>query len=286
MVCTTFGAVAALVSRGPGSGDALRAIGPGVDHVAVLDSDWTAGISGRGHPGAVGSRIGRRFQHQAAGTHQQRRSGVKHREGLERIGAVAAGIGSGPETRDHFSPAAAIADAVGVSNGQAAAGIQGGGDSVSVGADIAVWPLQHGIGWRADRRRSGVTHRDGLKGIRGVVTVRRGPGAPDGLGAGATVADHIAITHGNGPAAGIRRGGHAGGVGRYIRCRAFQYHIGRRTEQGRSGISHREALDTGTAVAAIVGGRPGAVQHRHGDARRHRRLRRQRGRRRLRLRRR
>ena len=76
------------------------------------------------------------FQDRVGGHSERRRCGVAHGEGLHGIGAVAAGVGGGPETGDDLGPAATVADAVAVGDGDRAAGIRGCGDAIPGGADV------------------------------------------------------------------------------------------------------------------------------------------------------
>ena len=189
-----------------------------------------------------------------AGADQRRRGGVAHGEGLHCTGAVAAGVGGRPEPRDDLGAAATVADAVAVSDGDRAAGIQGGGDAVLVGAGVA--PGTPGPHRPGKVSAGGVVSRT-VRVCTALVLLPQASVAvqrrADDLGAAATVADAVAVGDGD-RAAGIR------GRGTPFLLVLMSPGHSRTALAGqvsrRGGVAHGEGLHARGAVAAGVGGRP------------------------------
>src|SRR5439155_1817031 len=192
---------------------------------------------------------------------------IRHGHRLAANGGVAAGIGRSPGAGGVES-AAAFAGGIGHGaedgDGRGAAGVSGGRRIKSPGAGA----LDGLVGRAGDARRGRVAHGDGLHHIGAVAgVVGRGPGAGDDLGAAATIADNVTVTEFYHRAAGVLGNGHAGDVGAGVRDGALENYIGWRGDDGRGRVTHGDSLDTSALVAAIISGRPGAVNQAHGAAR-------------------
>ena len=107
---------------------------------------------------------------------------------------------------DDLGAAATVADAVAVGDGDRAAGIRG----VATPFLLVLMSAGHSsttLAGQVNAGRGGVAHGEGLHGVGAVAAGVGGrPGAPDDLGAAATVADAVAVGDGD-RAAGIRSGG-------------------------------------------------------------------------------
>jgi len=125
------GAVTARVNRGPGAGDDLGAADPVADDIAVLDGDGPQASVAVATPVAL---VVVSAGHSSTRLVGQTRFGAvvsPIRDGLERIGGVAALVGSGPRRETIFVAPQPFGGAVTVSDGDRATAIQGGGDAVS-----------------------------------------------------------------------------------------------------------------------------------------------------------
>src|SRR5207249_9225212 len=167
----------------------------GVAHaVAVSDSDGAAAVHRCGYAGDVSPGSSWAFEHRVRRTSDGRRRGVAHGDGLNTPVAIAAGVGGRPGARNNFTAPAVVGHAVAVGDGHGAAGVLGAGDARVVGAGVSR-TIQHDIGGADQGGLDSIPDRNGLH-ATGVVAagIGGGPGAPNDLGAPASVAYRIAVT--------------------------------------------------------------------------------------------
>ena len=213
----------------------------------------------------------------------RRRGVIFHRHHLTALNRVAATLGRPPCARC-IESIAAVTGEVGHSaddgDGRASASVAG---SRRIEGPIAA--ALNGLVWGAgEDRRGRVAHGDRLHRVGAVAgVIGRGPDAGDDIGA-ATVPDDVGVRESR-RTAGVLGNCHAGGAAPSV-CGTIQHQVYRDAEHWRRCVTHRDALNTRAAIAAIVRRDPGSVNHPDGLAGQRGRLRRQRSQGRLLLRRR